>query len=117
MDARGGDVRCGGDAARMTERFAACFADRRTAELVGHQVETMVMQRVVGIARAPLARDHHRRVDRLAFDRQVGSGFLTSAAEVGASIWKLSEVSRHKSLDTLRGYALIRPHVVSRNSC
>jgi hypothetical protein len=32
------------------------------------------------------------------------SGFLTSAAETGASIWKLSEVSRHKSLDTLRGY-------------
>jgi site-specific recombinase XerD len=32
------------------------------------------------------------------------AGFLTSAAEAGASIWKLSEVSRHKSLDTLRGY-------------
>jgi integrase len=32
------------------------------------------------------------------------SGFLTSAAEAGASIWKLSEVSRHRSLDTLRGY-------------
>jgi site-specific recombinase XerD len=32
------------------------------------------------------------------------SGFLTSAAEAGASVWKLSEVSRHKSLDTLRGY-------------
>ena len=32
------------------------------------------------------------------------SGFLTSAAEAGASIWKLSEVSRHKSLDILRGY-------------
>jgi integrase len=32
------------------------------------------------------------------------SGFLTSAAEAGASVWKLAEVSRHKSLDTLRGY-------------
>jgi NADH dehydrogenase/NADH:ubiquinone oxidoreductase subunit G len=32
------------------------------------------------------------------------SGFLTSAAETGASVWKLSEVSRHMSLDTLRGY-------------
>ncbi len=32
------------------------------------------------------------------------SGFLTSAAEAGTSIWKLAEVSRHKSLDTLRGY-------------
>jgi hypothetical protein len=32
------------------------------------------------------------------------SGFLTSTAEAGASIWKISEVSHHKSLDTLRGY-------------
>src|ERR1700693_1213605 len=37
-------------ASRRTERLAACFADRRAAELVEHQVETMVMQRVVGIA-------------------------------------------------------------------
>src|SRR5471030_1532726 len=34
----------------LTERFAACFTDTRAAELVEHQVETMVMQRVVGIA-------------------------------------------------------------------
>src|ERR1700730_16159353 len=39
-----------GRAIRLTERFAACFADTRAAELVEHQVETMVMQRVVGIA-------------------------------------------------------------------
>jgi integrase len=42
------------------------------------------------------------------------SGFLTSAAESGASIWKLAEQSRHKSLDTLRGYVrrvdLFREH-------
>jgi hypothetical protein len=37
-------------AIRLTERFTACFADTRTAELVEHQVETLVMQRVVGIA-------------------------------------------------------------------
>src|SRR3984885_6406500 len=37
-------------AIRLTERFAACFTDTRCAELVEHQVETMVMQRVVGIA-------------------------------------------------------------------
>jgi hypothetical protein len=37
-------------AIRLTERFAACFADTRTTELVEHQVETLVMQRVVGIA-------------------------------------------------------------------
>ena len=38
-----------GRALRLTERFAACFADTRTAG-VEHQGETLVMQRVVGIA-------------------------------------------------------------------
>ena len=37
-------------AIRLTERFAACFTDTRAAGLVEHQVETLVMQRVVGIA-------------------------------------------------------------------
>jgi site-specific recombinase XerD len=32
------------------------------------------------------------------------SGFLTSAAAKGASIFKIMDVSRHKSVDTLRGY-------------
>ena len=32
------------------------------------------------------------------------SGFLTSAAESGANVFKMAEVSRHRSLDTLRGY-------------
>ena len=31
-------------------------------------------------------------------------GRITTGEEAGASIWKLSEVSRHKSFDTLRGY-------------
>ena len=31
-------------------------------------------------------------------------GFLTSAAANGASIFKMMDVSRHKSVDTLRGY-------------
>lgn len=34
----------------LTERFAACFTDARMAELVEHEVGTMVLQRVVGIA-------------------------------------------------------------------
>src|SRR3979411_1919869 len=34
----------------LSERFAVCFDDTRAAELVEHQVETLVMQRVVGIA-------------------------------------------------------------------
>jgi site-specific recombinase XerD len=32
------------------------------------------------------------------------AGFLTSGAEAGASIFKLMEVSRHKSVATPRGY-------------
>ena len=67
------------------------------------------------VSDAPLADDSAARIVK-RYARRVGldaasyaghslrSGFLTSAAESGASIWKLSEVSRHKSLDTLRGY-------------
>ena len=44
------------------------------------------------------------------------SGFLTSAAEAGASVFKMMEVSRHKSVETLRGYVrradLFREHGV-----
>jgi hypothetical protein len=32
------------------------------------------------------------------------SGFLTSAAEAGDGVFKLMEVSRHRSVDTLSGY-------------
>ena len=35
---------------RLTERFAGCFIDARMPELVEHEVSTMVLQRVVGIA-------------------------------------------------------------------
>jgi integrase len=42
------------------------------------------------------------------------SGFLTSAAGRGASIFKMMDVSRHKSMDTLRSYVrdaeLFRDH-------
>ena len=36
-------------AIRLTELFATCFTDARTPELVEHAVDTMVLQRVVGI--------------------------------------------------------------------
>ena len=35
---------------RLTDRFTARFTDARTAELVEHEVGTLVLQRVVGIA-------------------------------------------------------------------
>ena len=37
-------------AIRLVDRFAACFHDARSAELVEHQVRTLVGQRVFGIA-------------------------------------------------------------------
>jgi formate dehydrogenase assembly factor FdhD len=45
------------------------------------------------------------------------AGFLTSAAARGASIFRMMDVSRHKSVDTLRGYVreadLFRDHAGS----
>ena len=32
------------------------------------------------------------------------AGFLTSAAQSGASVFKMMDVSRHKRMDTIRGY-------------
>jgi len=37
-------------AIRLTDRIASCFIDARVPELVEHEVATMVLQRVVGIA-------------------------------------------------------------------
>jgi site-specific recombinase XerD len=64
-----------------------------------------------------------RRAARLGLDPAVFSGhslragFLTSAAARGASIFRMMDVSRHKSVDTLRGYVreadLFRDHAGS----
>jgi integrase len=49
-------------------------------------------------------------VGRIGLDRKLFSGhslragFLTSAAQRGASVFKMMEVSRHRSMDTLSGY-------------
>jgi hypothetical protein len=44
-------------------------------------------------------------LDQKAFSaHSLRSGFLTSAAANGASIFKMMDVSRHKSMDTLRTY-------------
>ena len=48
--------------------------------------------------------------ERAAFDattfsgHSLRAGFLTSAAGKGASIFKMMDVSRYNSVDTLRGY-------------
>jgi hypothetical protein len=69
--------------------------------------------------------------ERAGFDASTFSshslraGFLTSAAGKGASIFKMMDVSRHKSVDTLRGYVrdaeLFKDHagtgLLSRGLC
>jgi site-specific recombinase XerD len=51
-----------------------------------------------------------RHASRLGLDpatfggHSLRAGFLTSAAAKGASVFKMMDVSRHKSVDTLRGY-------------
>ncbi len=32
------------------------------------------------------------------------AGFITSAAKTGAGLFKIMDVSRHRSVDTVRGY-------------
>jgi site-specific recombinase XerD len=66
---------------------------------------------------AEVVKAHARRVGLNAADfsgHSLRSGFLTSAAARGASIFKMMDVSRHKSVDTLRGYVrdadLFRDH-------
>jgi integrase len=56
---------------------------------------------------ANIVKAHAARVglDAAAFaGHSLRSGFLTSAAARGASIFKMADQSRHKSMDTLRGY-------------
>jgi hypothetical protein len=57
----------------------------------------------------------YRTLDSWSRERHsLCSGFLTSAAGRGASIFKMMDVSRHQSMDTLRGYVrdaeLFRDH-------
>ena len=66
---------------------------------------------------AEIVKAHARRVGLDAADfsgHSLRSGFLTSAARRGASIFKMMDVSRHRSVDTLRGYVrdadLFRDH-------
>jgi site-specific recombinase XerD len=57
---------------------------------------------IVAIVKAHAARVG---LDPAAFaGHSLRSGFLTSAAARGASIFKMADQSRHKSMDTLRGY-------------
>jgi integrase len=73
-------------------------------------------RRLSGRAVADLVKSYARRAGLKAADfsgHSLRSGFLTSAAARGASIFKMMDVSRHKSVETLRGY--IRDAEMFRN--
>ena len=56
---------------------------------------------------ADIVKGHARRAgldSELFAGHSLRSGFLTSAAARGASIFKMADQSRHMSMDTLRGY-------------
>jgi site-specific recombinase XerD len=56
---------------------------------------------------AKIVKAHAERVGldpTLFAGHSLRAGFLTSAAKRGASIFKMMDVSRHRSVDTLRGY-------------
>ncbi len=57
------------------------------------------------VAEVVKARAKRAGLDPAAFaGHSLRAGFLTSAARAGASIWKMQEQSRHKSLNVLSGY-------------
>jgi integrase len=64
----------------------ARLSDRAVAEIIKHYAE--------GIGLDPSLFSGH----------SLRAGFLTSAAQNGASIFKMMDVSRHRSVDSLRGY-------------
>ena len=64
-------------------------------------------RRLSARAVAELVKSYASRAGLKAADfsgHSLRSGFFTSAAARGASIFKMMDVSRHKSVDTLRGY-------------
>jgi site-specific recombinase XerD len=64
-------------------------------------------RRLSARAVAETVKTYARRAGLKAADfsgHSLRSGFLTSAASRGASVFKMMDVSRHKSVDTLRGY-------------
>jgi site-specific recombinase XerD len=62
--------------------------------LRGHDVALMVKRYAEAAGLNPAEFSRH----------SLRAGFVTSAAETGASIFKIAEVSRHKSTDVLAAY-------------
>jgi site-specific recombinase XerD len=100
-----GSVACPVDAVRAWIKAAAIKDGplfrpvSRTAKISSHRLSARAI--------AELVKTYARRAELKAADfsgHSLRSGFLTSAAARGASIFKMMDVSRHKSVDTLRGY-------------
>jgi site-specific recombinase XerD len=85
-------------AAGITEGFVFRQIHRsgvvRQSGLRGHAVAAIVKQRAEQAGLDPVQFAGH----------SLRAGFLTSAAESGASVFKMQAVSRHKSMDVLSGY-------------
>jgi integrase len=64
----------------------------------------------IAISTDGLCRIVKRHASRIGLDpadigaHSLRSGYITSGAQTGATIWKLIEHSRHRSVETLRGY-------------
>jgi site-specific recombinase XerD len=68
---------------------------------------TVALERLTDRSVANIVKAYAKRAgfDASTFSgHSLRAGFLTSAAANGASIFKMMDVSRHKSVDTLRGY-------------
>jgi site-specific recombinase XerD len=75
----------------------------RPVDKAGNVAATRLTGKSVNV----LVKDYAKRIGldpKTLSAHSLRSGFLTSAARKGASVWKMQEVSRHKSIDVLSGY-------------
>ena len=66
----------------------------RDARLSDHAVARIVQARALAAGLDPARYAGH----------SLRAGFVTAAARAGADIWKIQQVSRHKSMQVLSGY-------------
>ena len=66
----------------------------RDARLSGHAVARILQARVLAAGLDPARYAGH----------SLRAGFVTAAARAGADVWKIQQVSRHKSMQVLSGY-------------
>jgi integrase len=100
----------------ITANRITCGPIFRPVSKKGRVLDRRLSDRAV----ADLVKAYARRAGLKAGDfsaHSLRSGFLTSAARRGASIFKMMDVSRHKSVETLRDYVrdaeLFRDHAGS----